>query len=195
MNLPQWTRHALNQKLEGVSRKELAVRAEALSVNYRAQGGSMQIRAELDALAYAMVRMPATWAAARHALNQVEALLPDWKPTSLFDAGAGPGTAAWAAIDLWSSLEEATLVDQNSALLSLARTIATACGDVRVKAVEGTIPAALASAPKADLVLASYALTELPAAKLSEALAGLWTLVGEVLVVRASVACLRCATN
>jgi ribosomal protein RSM22 (predicted rRNA methylase) len=62
------------------------------------------IRNDLDALAYAAVRMPATYAAIRASLEAAGEIIPDFAPRSLLDVGADPGTAAWAAQDLWPSI-------------------------------------------------------------------------------------------
>src|SRR6185369_16633228 len=74
--LPAWIGGALGQKLEHVSRAALRERAQAASEAYRACGTSEIIRSDLDALAYAMVRMPATYAAVRACLTQTTDLLP-----------------------------------------------------------------------------------------------------------------------
>ena len=181
MNMPSWIREALEESLEGVSRKELAARAESLSAAYRAQGGSTLIRTQLDALAYALVRMPATYAAVRYALQEAAQRCAQLQPASLLDVGAGPGTASWAAADVWPSLGQMTLLDQNAALLEVSRKIGKACGDARVEHVQGTIPAALGEA--ADLVVASYALTEIPASALNGVLEKLWPLAQQMLVI------------
>jgi ribosomal protein RSM22 (predicted rRNA methylase) len=183
MNLPQWVSQALVGKLEGVKRKELAECAERLSTNYRAKGGSTAIRTPMDALAYALVRMPATYAAARYALGQAAERCPDFAPRTLLDVGAGPGTASWAAADTWPELERMRLIDQNPALLNVSRTIAKACGSVQVDFAEGAVPAAFKDAVAADVVVASYALAEIPAVALNDVLGKLWPLSTEMLVI------------
>lgn len=182
MNVPPWVSQALGDKLEGISRKELAACAERLSATYRAQGGSAVIRTEMDALAYALVRMPATYAAVRHALGQAAERCPEFAPTSLLDVGAGPGTASWAAAETWPTLAQMTLIDQNRALLDVSRTIARECGSTRVDVTEGSIPAALQDVARADVVVASYALAEFAVNAISDVLAKLWPLAGEMLV-------------
>ena len=46
---------------------------------------------------------------------------PDWRPRSLLDVGAGPGVAAWAALELWPSLTELTLLEVESEMLAAGR--------------------------------------------------------------------------
>ena len=57
---------------------------------------------ESDAVAYAVVRLPACYAALHQIFQEVRRAAPeDWQPQSLLDFGAGPGTAAWAAQAAW----------------------------------------------------------------------------------------------
>ncbi len=71
-------------------------------------------------LAYALARMPATYAAIAAALNALCELRPDLAPHTLLDIGAGPGTASWAATEAFSSLTSFALADDNDALRTLA---------------------------------------------------------------------------
>src|SRR6202049_1570927 len=94
----------LDAKLEGLSRHDAAARAALISQTYRDGGNSGAISSEADALAYALARMPATYAAVTASLNALREVRPDFAPASLLDVGAGPGTAAWAATEAFSSL-------------------------------------------------------------------------------------------
>ena len=96
-DLPAGLRAALEARLQGVSRNEAAARAAAISRTYRDGGGSAAISSETDALAYALARMPGTYAADIASLNALAEIRPDFAPATLLDIGAGPGTATWAA--------------------------------------------------------------------------------------------------
>ncbi len=78
------------------------------------------IASDTAALAYAIARMPATYAATRRALFALTQRAPDFAPRSLLDFGAGPGTATFAALSLWPSLEAVTLVEPNAHMRALA---------------------------------------------------------------------------
>src|SRR5882672_6459380 len=119
-DLPAELKSALDAKLEGVSRNDAAGRAASISQTYREGGGSGAIKSETDALAYALARMPATYAAVVASLNAFREIRPDFSPKSLLDVGAGPGTASWAAAEAFSSLQDFTLLDANDALRKLA---------------------------------------------------------------------------
>src|ERR1700759_2708255 len=94
-DLPAELRAALEAKLEGLPRGDVAARAAAISSNYREGGSSSSIQSGTDALAYALARMPATYAAVSACLNAVLEVRPDFAPQSLLDVGTGPGTASW----------------------------------------------------------------------------------------------------
>src|SRR5580693_5944451 len=119
-DLPAELTAALNAKLHGLSRHDTAERAALISKVYRDGGNSRAIRTETDALAYALARMPATYAALTASLNALREITPGFTPASLLDVGAGPGTATWAAATAFPSLTDFTLLDANGALRALA---------------------------------------------------------------------------
>src|SRR6476659_1662650 len=161
-DLPAELKAALDARLQGLSRNDAAERASLISRTYRDGGGSGAIRSEADALAYALARMPATYAAMTASLNAFREIRPDFAPTSLVDVGAGPGTATWAAAEAFSSLQAFTLVDANSALRALALDLGS--GSLRLRNMKyqrGEARAALADSEAADLVAASYVIGEI----------------------------------
>src|SRR5258707_2442825 len=103
-DLPAELKAALDAKLQGVSRNDAAERATLISQTYRDGGGSSAIRSEADALAYALTRMPATYAAVSASLKALPEIRPDFAPASLLDVGARPGTATLAATAAFPSL-------------------------------------------------------------------------------------------
>ena len=66
--LPAWISRSLDASLEGVSRNELRAQSLRISDAYRAGGASDIVQSEHDAMAYAIARMPATYAAAHASL-------------------------------------------------------------------------------------------------------------------------------
>src|SRR5471030_2130782 len=119
-DLPAELKAALDARLHGLSRSDASDRAAIISQTYRGGGGSGAIKSEADALAYALARMPATYAAVTASLNALHEITPDFAPKNLLDVGAGPGTATWAAAEAFSSLQSFTLLDANNALRALA---------------------------------------------------------------------------
>jgi ribosomal protein RSM22 (predicted rRNA methylase) len=156
--------------------------AGRMSAHYRERGASRQvIGGETDAIAYALSRMPATYAAAATVMAELVALAPDFGPASLLDVGAGPGTAAWAVAEAFPGIA-ATLIDHNPAFLDLARSLGseTAAGAVLVERGELT---SLKLANSYDLVTCAYALTELDDATMASAAEQLWKATDGALVI------------
>jgi ribosomal protein RSM22 (predicted rRNA methylase) len=183
-DLPAALRAALEARLQGVSRHAAAERAAAISRNYRDGGGSAAITGEADALAYALARMPATYAADIAGLNALADVRPGFAPTSLLDVGAGPGTATWAAAEAFPSLQSFALFDANDALRSLALDLFRDGGTNRRIAYErGEAHALLAKAEAADLVVASYLIGEMSEAERSSLAALMWEKTRDTLLV------------
>jgi ribosomal protein RSM22 (predicted rRNA methylase) len=162
-DLPAELKSALAAKLEGLSRSQAAARASLISQTYRDGGASRGIRSEADAIAYALVRMPATYAAVAASLNRLCEVRPDLAPVTLLDIGAGPGTASFVAAATFSSLRNFTLLDENDALRALALELARGSGHQdHADYQKGEAITLLADTNPADLVIASYVVGELP---------------------------------
>lgn len=183
-DLPAELRAALNARLEGLSRSDAASRSAVISQTYREGGGSRAIRTETDALAYALARMPATYAAVVASLNALTEILPDFSPTSLLDVGAGPGTASWAAAEAFSSLQRFTQLDANAALRTLAQTLFRDSTRLDNTLYElGQARALLDKAEPADLVIASYMIGELGDVERAALTDALWSRTRDMLLV------------
>jgi len=183
-DLPAELKAALDARLQGLSRNEAAERAALISQTYRDGGGSGTIRTEIDALAYALVRMPATYAAATASLNALREITPHFAPASLLDVGAGPGTATWAAAEAFSSLKSFTLLDANHALRALALDIGRGSARLRDMTYQrGDARAALADAEAADLVVASYMMAEINDAEQGALTELMWTKTRDTLLI------------
>lgn len=181
-DLPARLRAALEARLQGVSRSAAAERAAAISKAYRDGGNSGVIKNEIDALAYALARMPATYAADIASLNALRGIRGDFAPVSLLDIGAGPGTATWAAVEVFPSLQSFTLLDANDALRKLALELA-GDGNHEITYQRGDARALLAKAEAADLVVASYLIGEMNEAERTSLAALTWEKTRDTLLV------------
>ncbi|MBX9649341.1 MAG: small ribosomal subunit Rsm22 family protein [Xanthobacteraceae bacterium] len=183
-DLPAELKAALDGKLRGFSRTDAAGRAASISKTYRDGGGSGAIKSEADALAYALARMPATYAAVTASLNSLCEIRPDFAPNSLLDVGAGPGTASWAAAETFPSLQSFALLDANEALRTLALSLFSESFRLRDIAYErGEARSALAKADAADLVIASYMIGEIGAAEQKTLAELMWQKTRDMLLV------------
>jgi ribosomal protein RSM22 (predicted rRNA methylase) len=183
-DLPAALKATLEAKLHGQSRQEAAQRATRISQGYRSGGNSGTIATDADALAYAVVRMPATYAAVVACLNQLSALRPDFAPETLLDVGAGPGTASFAGADAFPSLTSFAALDANPALRTLA--LALTEENSRLQGLSYTLGPArtrIAQAEPADLVIASYMIGELSDGERAACVEALWARSRDTLVI------------
>jgi len=165
---------------EGRSGRALAEKAQAISARYRAGAPSSRvIRDDEDALAYALTRMPATYAATRAALAALATRAPDFQPHTLTDVGCGPGTASWAALASFDGLAALNLIDGDRFLLDLAgRLLAPEPIQSEFRLAE----LSRAGLPGADLVIAAYVLTEMSEGEAQVLAAKLWAATDGALV-------------
>jgi ribosomal protein RSM22 (predicted rRNA methylase) len=159
----------------------LADRSGRISEHYRRAGASRAVvGAPADAVAYALSRMPATYAAVSRVLEELQARAPDFAPATLLDAGAGPGTAAWASAATYEGMQK-TLFDHNREFIALAGSIAAGLAD-NAELLRDDL-GSLALGRSFDLVTCAYALTELGDAALPAAADRLWQHTAGVLAI------------
>ncbi len=189
-DLPPDLKAALSLLSHGASRRAIAERAAAQSRTYRAGGGSQRIGTSDDALAYAFARLPATYAALAVVLNAMRGTLPAFAPRTMLDVGAGPGTAAFAAVRAFESLANVGLIDANAGLRNLALTLMADAESAALRQAAdsrsyrlGDALALLADAEPADLVMASYAAGEIAAGDLARFTRLLWAATAGALVI------------
>jgi ribosomal protein RSM22 (predicted rRNA methylase) len=183
-DLPVELKATLEAKLHGLSRSDAAVRSARISQIYRSGGSSAAIRTGADSLAYALARMPATYAAVTASLNALYEVRPDFAPKTLLDIGAGPGTATWAAAEAFSSLADFVSVDANTALRTLALDLfgrSPRLSTLRYK--QGEARAAIANAEPADMVIASYLLGEMGDTERAGLAELMWAKTSDVLLI------------
>jgi ribosomal protein RSM22 (predicted rRNA methylase) len=175
--LPAALRAGLARELEGVSRKDLAARAARTSQAYRAGRGSAGVIQDAqDALAYALARLPATFAACSSVFAEAVARAPDFAPRRLLDAGSGTAAASWAALETWPEIDRVVWLDESPSFLDMAQRLAAA-GPAALAGSERRrldLTAEGADIPRADLVACSYALAELAPERQAATVARLW---------------------
>lgn len=174
MALPPPLAAALDEVASRLPPRDLAAAAQSLSTRYRERQGAY-LRGADDVIAYAVFRLPATYAAAVSALEAVRAAQPDLAPRSLLDLGAGPGTAAWAALTVWPEIEHITLLERDRHMISLGRELAAGGPAALAGAGRRTLDVTGDwEAEKADLVVAAYMLGEITPAGRSDFLDRTW---------------------
>lgn len=183
MQLPEPLRNAIETLLEGTSTQALAKDYQSISERYRREvaATSLQIATLTEAMAYAAVRLPATYGSVASVCAQVQLSLPDFKPQNLLDLGAGPGTASLAAFYCWQdALLEATLIEPNAHLRTVSEKLLET---VSIQATHYASSLAQAKFDRShDLVMASYVLNEIPTIDLKAEITRLWNATEGVLV-------------
>jgi ribosomal protein RSM22 (predicted rRNA methylase) len=165
--LPKELAAGIAEELSATEPKELLHRARRLSERYReheARGRRRFIEDKLDALAYAALILPAAHAQLTGCLSMLPLRVGEWQPKSLLDLGAGPGTAAWAALEVWPDIETVTFCEGDPEMISLGRALASRSPSASLRKAkwrEGDLlEKRLPSGPH-DLVIISLVLSEL----------------------------------
>lgn len=147
---------ALARAVDGVPHHELRRRVAALSHRYRTEqvdDAAPGMRDHLDALAYAVIRMPATFRSLYAALSAAERHV-DASYTTHLDLGGGTGAAAWAAASLWPSIS-IEIIERQPAAIAVGQQLASSnrwrwtAADLRHRS------------GSADLITIGYVLNEL----------------------------------
>lgn len=120
IDLPRELEDFIHDRLAAADGKRVAAAALELSQRYRALAPP-RLDSPESVLAYATWMLPSTHAQILGALRAIPLRVGEWRPRSLLDLGGGPGTAAWAATDIWPDIESVTVLDREPALLEFGR--------------------------------------------------------------------------
>ncbi len=175
--LPEDVARAISLWLENSSRGSHRAAQEMLTHAYRSGGTS----ATVDLPAYLVTRAPATFAAVSRAIAMAQ--LDEFHPVSMLDVGAGAGSASWATLGAWPSIEGITFFDINASFLKLAQEIASFTQNPALNAasfLQGNITES--RLPPASIVVSSYMLVELPENATAQLVQRLWDATAECLV-------------
>lgn len=189
MIIPIELAEAVEREAAAIDPRAMAAAAQALTEKYR-EGQLMRRGAPLadDALlaAYAVVRLPATFAAAGAALAALAERAPGLAPRSLLDLGAGLGAAAWAAGEVFPTLERATLLERDPAAIAMGRRMmegATFDGLNQADWRAGDLINSALNPAAHDLIILSYALGEVPAIVRPRILSMAWAAASQAMVI------------
>jgi ribosomal protein RSM22 (predicted rRNA methylase) len=164
MQLPLSLRLAIEREADDIPTAELTEAAEQLSRSYRNPTAAANAIATARAgAAYAVVRMPATFAAVRAVLNELKRAVPDLQIESALDLGAGPGTVGWAAVETFAELRRIIFFEKNKDLIALGRRLARDAAEPVLRDAEWRRIDLTATDdfPSSDLVVCSYSLGEI----------------------------------
>ena len=184
MTLPDALQAGIDEVVGAGDRRDLERAARALSDTYRAGGtpAGRAARTKGEVAAYLATRAPATFAAAAEVFRQIGVARPGWAPGSILDLGAGPGIAAWAAVQAWPGLSTVTLIEAEPEMVGAGKTLAVH-GPPALQQAHWTVADVGGAAAQADLVLLSYVIGELEPATLARLAGHAWSLAGDTLAV------------
>ncbi|MBZ9733980.1 methyltransferase type 11 [Mesorhizobium sp. CA18] len=185
MELPAPLRQGVDSLLEKVPLPALRQAARTLSERYRAElrDGRLHMGADMAVKAYLATRLPATYAAVRASLDALIEARPDFRPASLLDVGAGPGTMLWATTDAWPELERAVLVEASAAVRKVGQALAEGAIAAHADWIAGDATIDLDGITPADLVSAAYVLDEIVPLSLPKLVGRLWQLTVDTLLI------------
>lgn len=185
MTLPNSLKTALSVELQGKSLKDLAAASADLSSIYRDKDRVKQgMQNKFHREAYLTVRLPATFEAVTAVLTSIQERFIG-QISSLLDLGAGPGTASWAATELFSALDCITLLEKDPQLVELGKRLAHASDYSSLREatwIKSSITA-LDLVGSHDLVIMSYVVGELSEDEYMQALHAGWKAAKKCLVI------------
>lgn len=122
-HLPLFVSEKLKTIIDSVNKESVMQAQVEMSEYYRLANSMGNVRLSKfqrseHSIAYAAVRMPATYAAIRSVLDQFP---KKSEPKTVLDLGAGSGSATLAAFSRWPTLTAATLIEHNKDILNFGR--------------------------------------------------------------------------
>lgn len=171
---------ALEQELARFPLSELREVAESLSIGYRDRSKIRHTLSPIDRAAYLGVRFPSTFAVAGHVWDDVAQFIEPIEVETILDVGAGPGTASLAAARIFPQAQF-SLFERDAGWREIATTLSRAA-EMKARFIPGAIEQAT-QLGEHDVVVASYALNELPAAHLAAAVGQLWRCARKAMIV------------
>ena len=182
MDIPEGLKDSINKLLSENKSSNIIENAQIISSRYRKNDGKGKrlLTNELEAVSYVISRMPATYAAVYSAFKQILANYNE-KMTSLLDVGAGTGTGTWAVNEI-ENMSQITCLEREKSMSNIGKKLMknTALDNVQWKSyniLQDEI------AEKADIVLTSYMINELPEQKRENAVLKLWQATNKLMVV------------
>jgi ribosomal protein RSM22 (predicted rRNA methylase) len=131
-----------------------------------------------SALGYTALVLPATYAQLMGAMHATALRAPSFEPSTMLDLGSGPGTALWAAVEHWPTLETIDAWEREPLSIDLGKRIAFASEHPAVNnaqwrqiALVGALPA---GTPTYDLIVIGHVLNELAAGARDSLVASAW---------------------
>ncbi|MGN0595644.1 MAG: small ribosomal subunit Rsm22 family protein [Hominimerdicola sp.] len=184
MEISAELKNAIESRSSSYKTKELIKISETMTKRYRDESGKGEslVRTEAEALVYSIVRMPATFGAVSKALEYTMECV-DCKIDSLLDVGAGTGAVSWACNEICSP-ESIVCLERESVMMNFGKSLMTESQTALANAKWIKKDISAGEFPyKADLVAASYVLSELSEEQRKKTLLKLWDCADKLLLI------------
>jgi len=181
MDIPQELKEKIEKMMTGINHTNLIENAQKISEKYRGNDGKgkRMVTKNMEAVAYAISRMPSTYCAVNSVLSSV---MKNYyrKIENVLDIGAGTGAATWAISDILEP-EKIVCLEREEAMR-----------DVGVKLMSKHISNAQwrefdlvtqEIGEKADLVITSYVINELKQTDREKAILKMWEATNDLLII------------
>ena len=182
MDIPKGLKDSINKLLSENKSSNIIENAQIISSRYRKNDGKGKrlLTNELEAVSYVISRMPATYAAVYSAFKQILANYNE-KMTSLLDVGAGTGAGTWAVNEI-ENMSQITCLEIEKSMSNIGKKLMknTALDNVQWKSYDILQDEIV---EKADIVLTSYMINELPEQEREKAVLKLWQATDKLMVV------------
>ena len=182
MDIPEELKENINKLLKENQIHKILEDAQIVSNRYRNNDGRGKklLTKESEAVSYVISRMPATYAAVSSVLEQT---LNNYNEdiTSVIDVGAGTGAVVWAVNDV-ATINAIKCFEREESMINIGKKLMenTDLNDVRWEKfdiLQDEIQ------EKADLVITSYMINELPKGDREKAVEKLWNATNKLLVI------------
>lgn len=163
MHLPETLQLAIESLASEIDLKSLKQGREAVSAEYKRGADSHKPfvnRTQL--ISYLVTRFPATFAACYRVFSEVRARLPHFSCRKMVDLGSGPGSATWAACQVFEELESSVLLERETEAIRIGKKL-VAEGELGKPTEwrEELLNSSLV-VPQVDLAVLSYVVGEMP---------------------------------
>lgn len=183
MDIPQELKIALENQLVGIKSNKIIESSQEISNKYRnnAGDGKILVNRQEQALSYAISRMPSTYCAIYSALNHTLANYSEQIKTC-YDIGTGTGAATWA-INQLLDFKKTKCFEKEDVMMDIGKKLME---ESKLKEqVEWNKLDILTEdiSEKADLVITSYMINELPEFSRNEIIKKLWNITNKILLI------------
>lgn len=182
MDIPKGLKDSINRLLSENKASNIIENAQTISNRYRKNDGKGKrlLTNESEAVSYVISRMPATYAAVYSVFKQILANYNE-KMTSLLDVGAGTGAGTWAVNEI-ENMSQITCLEIEKSMSNIGKKLMknTVLDNVQWKSYDILQDEIV---EKADIVLTSYMINELPEQEREKAVLKLWQATDKLMVV------------